>query len=87
MHAERKKLSVPQVSRQFGVANGKVLAWIKTGELAAINGATKRGGRPRYLIDLAAIEAFERGRAVTPPAAPTPRSRRKTVGQNVTEFF
>ena len=63
---------------------GKVLHWIKAGELGAINAATDRNGRPRYLIDQSDIAIFEASRAVQPP---TPRIRRRPADPSVIEFF
>jgi hypothetical protein len=81
----KKKLTPPEVAKLFGVEPGKIIAWIKAGELRAINGATRRGDRPRYLIDLDDIAAFERSRAVVPPPAPVQRRRRPA--SDVVEFF
>ncbi|MDZ4784054.1 MAG: helix-turn-helix domain-containing protein [Planctomycetia bacterium] len=85
MQLTKRKFTPPEVARLFGVEPGKIIAWIRTGELRAINGATKRGQRPRYLIDVADIEAFERSRQVIPVPAASPRRKRST--ENVVEFF
>jgi excisionase family DNA binding protein len=37
----------PEIARRLGVGPEKVLAWIRSGELAAVNLATTRHGRPR----------------------------------------
>ena len=79
------KLSAPQVAQRYGIDPVKVHAWIKSGELRAINAATRRSGRPRYLIDETDLMAFEASRAVV-PSTPAPRRRRRT-GAGVTEFF
>ena len=70
----RRKITPPQYAARLGVAEEKVIAWIKSGELRAFDASTTRGGRPRYLIDESDIEAFEMARQVTPP---TPTTRRK----------
>lgn len=82
---ERVKMTPPQLARQWGVTVDKVLTWIRSGELAAIDASTRRNQRPRFLIDVSAVEAFERSRAVVPASAPAPRRRRSAAG--VTEFF
>ena len=82
--SHKTKLSPPQLAAQWGIDVAKVLTWIKAGELRAINAATTRTGRPRYLIDQADIATFEAGRAVQPPA---PRIRRRRVDPNVIQFF
>ena len=63
-----------------------ITAFIKSGELVAMNVATCRDQRPRYLIDRADIEDFEHARQVVPDSGkPAPRRRRAQPG--VTEFF
>ena len=64
---QRRTKTPPQYAREKGVAVNKVLHWIKTGQLRAFNGASDPDGKPRYLIDVADIEAFEAQRSVTPP--------------------
>lgn len=71
-----KRLTPPQVARMYGVKADKVVGWIRAGELAAFNAATKPGGRPRYLISEESLSAFESRRAIV-PAAPRCRPRRK----------
>ena len=82
----RTKLTVPQLARQWGLDPHKVITWIKSGELRAINGAKDSNScRPRFLIDVADIAAFEQAREVI-PACPPPRARRarrSTVKQYV----
>lgn len=83
--AERKKLTPPQLAAEWGLAPEKILAWIHSGELRAVNVATSlRGAKPRWLIDRADIEAFERARASSAPPAPAPRRRSKGA---VKDFF
>lgn len=62
----RKKMTVPQLARQLGVAERKVLGWIRDGELKALNLARTRNGRPRYAVDVDDLAAFERSRQVIP---------------------
>lgn len=73
---EQRKVSVPHLAKEWGIASNKITAWIKSGELKAINAATSRDQRPRYLIDRRDIEEFERSRLVVPDQ-PQPRVRRK----------
>jgi len=83
---ECKKLTPPQLARRFGVGPDKVLMWIRNGELPAINGATKPNGRPRYLIDIADVEAFEARRQVRPEKL-IPASVRHRKPPGTLEFF
>lgn len=76
----RKKKSVPVLAKEWGVSNNKITGFIKSGELRAINVATRTDQRPRYLIDLADIEAFGRSREVLPSAGPATRRLRKSAG-------
>ena len=82
---EPRKLTPPQLARRLGVGPDKVLQWIHSGELPAMNGAAKPNGRPRYLIDIEDLQAFENRRAVTPRDVVTKRS--KASSSDVKEFF
>jgi hypothetical protein len=74
------------VARRLGVGEDKVRHWIMAGELKAMNAATRANGRPRYLIDLDDLAAFERARSTPPtPTPPTPRRRRQAEG--IIAFF
>lgn len=80
-----QKLTPPQLAEQWGVSPDKIIGWIRSGELRAIDISTKRGSpRPRYLVDRRDIEAFELARAVIPPA---PRQRRRRRDPAVKEYF
>lgn len=63
---ERTTLTPPQLARRWGVSTNKVLYFIGTGELRALNLARAKSGRPRYVIDMASVEAFEHARTVRP---------------------
>ena len=48
------------VAERYGIAPEKVLEWIRSGELIAINVAQgSNGQRPRWRIAEAELEAFE----------------------------
>ena len=81
----KTKVTPPGLARRWGISDEKVLAWIESGELRAIDASTRRGGRPRYLIDEADIADFEQRRAVVsaPPAPKRPKSKQ----DDVTEYF
>jgi excisionase family DNA binding protein len=78
-------LTPPEIARSRGVSDEKVLRWITSGELKAVNLADHGSRRPRYRISPEALEAFDRGRQVIPPPKPT-RRRRKTE-EEVGEFY
>jgi len=81
------KLTPPEVGRRWGISPEKVVGWIRSGELRAINVATRRGGRPRFLIDIVDLAAFEAARAVSPPPRPASRPRRRKTSSDIIEFF
>ena len=67
----------PELASRWGISPEKVIAWIRNGELRAIDASSRRGqGRPRFLIDEADIAAFERSREVVPVVKSTRRKRR-----------
>ena len=87
MAAERTKFTVPVLAKMWGVSPSKITAFVRSGELRAINLATKLGGRPRYRIDRADIEAFERARQVVPDGGKSAPRRRRRIQPGITKFF
>jgi len=77
----------PQIAEAYGVSPDKVLGWIRSGELQAINIATRATGRrPRYVVRESDLRAFEdRRAAVAPPKLPS-RPHRPKLPQ-VRQFF
>lgn len=73
----------PEVADLLGINAGKVLAWIRSGELSAVNVAASTLGRPRWRISEADLAVFEQRRSAVAPQKARPR--RKTVG--VIQFF
>lgn len=61
------------------------MAWIRSGELVAVNLAHRNGGRPRYKIDPEELQAFLLRRQVIPPAKPIRRPRRRD--DSITRYF
>lgn len=53
-------LTPPQVARLLKVNPDKVLTWIRSGKLHAVNVTVKPGGRPRYRIAMSDLEAFRK---------------------------
>ncbi len=85
---ERTKLTPPELARLWGLSRAKVVAFIRSGELQAINVANARCSRPRYLIDREDIAVFEKARRVIPDggSSTAPRLRRKN-SSDIKEFF
>lgn len=63
-------------ARLLRVSEDKVRAWIRSGELAAINTAGPRSNKPRFVILPAAIEQFASARSAATPPRATPRKKR-----------
>ena len=78
-------LSPSDIAVSRGINVLKVLTWIKSGELKAVNVATCAGRLPRWRISPADLEAFDAARAAVPQAPVTRRARRKAG--HVVEFF
>jgi hypothetical protein len=72
-----RSLSVADVARCYRVSKDKVRAWVRRGELAAVNVAAALSGRPQLRITAEALIAFEQQRSAGPPPKP-PRRRRRT---------
>ncbi|MDB5388934.1 MAG: Helix-turn-helix domain protein [Planctomycetaceae bacterium] len=65
------------IADRYGINQSKVLTWIASGELIAINTVTRRGDKPRWKIAPSALATFEAGRSSKPPVA-TPARRQRT---------
>jgi hypothetical protein len=68
-------LTVADLARRFRVSPDKVRAFLRRGELTAVNLATNLSGRPLWRITHQSVERFERRRSSTPPAKPARRRR------------
>jgi excisionase family DNA binding protein len=79
--------SVPGIARQLAVNPSKVRAWIASGQLVAVNVAARLGGRPRWRIRAADLEAFLATRRAEPGSKPARRRRRKKQPGDLIEFF
>jgi hypothetical protein len=77
----------PEIARRYGVATSKVIDWIRSGELVALNLARRGCTRPRYSITPESLEQFERARRVIPDGGETTTRRLRRQASNVKEFF
>jgi len=77
--------TVREFAAYYRVSKSKVLRFIASGELRAVNMAGRpRDGKPRWVITPDAQAEFERGRA----AGPTPRpKRRRRLPVGFVDFF
>jgi hypothetical protein len=64
-------LTPPRLAKQLGVQADKVLSWIRSGELRAINVADRASHRPRWRISAEATEEFFRRREAVPRSVQT----------------
>ena len=84
--ANSTTLTVADVAGRYGVTESTVLAWVRSGELRAVNvGRSARARKPRWRITPAAVEAFEAARTAAPVAPASPRRRPRTA--DVVEFY
>ncbi len=80
-----RALTVREVAERYGVSEGTVLGWVKSGQLQAINvGRSMAAKKPRWRITAEALETFELVRTHSPP--PPTRRRRKRQAE-VVEFY
>lgn len=76
--------TVKSLQERYGVSEGTVLGWIKSGQLKAMNmGRTPGGKKPRWRVTQEWLDAFEQARTAT---ADAPRTRRPKPA-NVVEFY
>lgn len=79
-----RMLTPPEVGKRLGVNAEKVLGWIRSGELRAVDVSIRHGsGRPRWRISEADLEDFLRARS----AAPIPKKSRRRSTAGVREYF
>ena len=83
---KQRNLTPPIIAERLGVATAKVIGWIRSGELKAINVANRGCSKPRFSISPDALEDFERAREVIPTGDKVPCLRRKATA-GVKEFF
>lgn len=79
-------ITPPELARQRGIRPAKVLAWIRRGELEAINLASSLDGRPRWRISPEALARFDAARSSRGSARPSGRRRIATAAE-VEHFF
>jgi excisionase family DNA binding protein len=78
MHAfeEARGHTVPELARTLRVSRDKIRAWIRAGQLEAINTAAARCRKPRYVVLPHQLEAFVKRQKAGSPERPA-RARRK----------
>ena len=86
-NAKRMKLTPRQIARRWGISKDKVLNWIHSGELRAMDARSAGADRPRYLVDVKDLEDFEVKRTARSEHEPKGPTRRKKYANDVIDFF
>lgn len=80
-------LTVRAIAERYGVTEATVLAWIRSGELRAVNVGRRAGAKkPRWRVTAAALEAFEQIRSAAPIEG-TPRRKRRAADRDEGFYF
>jgi len=82
-----KWFTPPEVARERGIRLSKVLHWIHSGELEAVNHATGVLGRPRWRVSSDALEQFDLARSNRSRIAPPRPTRTRKQLTDVIPFF
>jgi excisionase family DNA binding protein len=70
---QKERLTPPEVAKRYGVSPDTVRKWIADGDLVAVSIGSK-GKRARSVVELSALEVFDKRR--TAKASPPPSRRR-----------
>jgi excisionase family DNA binding protein len=76
-------LTSDEVAKRLRVSPDKVRGWIKAGALKAINTASARCRKPRFVVTPESLAEFERKHSAAEPPKPN-RARRRPA---VKDFF
>jgi excisionase family DNA binding protein len=68
-----------ELARLLRVSPDRIRAWIRSGELGAVNTAPGRLARPRFVVLPRHLEEWERRRSAGP--APRPQRRRRRTAE------
>jgi hypothetical protein len=74
------------LARKYDCSIQKILAFIASGELRAIDISERRDKNPRWVITPEAVEAFERARSSTAATTPASAGRRMPKEQRPEGF-
>jgi hypothetical protein len=77
--ANPRGYTVRDVARYFRVGRARILTWIRSGELKALNTAAAVCGRPRFVVTPEALSDFERRRQAITPTKSAPRRTKRTL--------
>lgn len=71
MTADREYLTVPDIARMLHCRPAKIIGWIRAGRLRAVD--LSDGGRPRFRVRKADLDAYLDDRQVVPQTRPARR--------------
>jgi len=83
----KARLKVREAAEELRVDTKKIYSLIRSRKLQAIDNSNGQGKRPRYVIDRAAMERFERERTTGPTASEPTAKRRRPKKEGVTRYF
>jgi excisionase family DNA binding protein len=81
----KTRYTPPELAALLGVSPDKILGWIRSGELRAVNVAARLGGKPRWTVSTDDLRAFETRRSNEARTLDTTERRRRLTG--VIEYF
>src|SRR5262249_9227166 len=79
----KKGMTPKEAARFLRVSRSKILAWIKRGELHAVNIAAALCGKPRYVVLPHHLAEFEQRRR----AAPAPKAKRRRRAPTARDYY
>ena len=82
-----KKLTPAECGERLSVGVETIYAWIRNGELPAMNAAKKPHGRPTYRIDQTDLENFQERRRVCKTDPQSLRRRQHSRRPKVKDYF
>lgn len=80
-------LTVAQIAERFAVDRDVVVAWIKSGQLVAIDVSRAKRTLPRWRVTPEALREFEASRASVKPAKTQRTLRRAKRPADFVEYF
>ena len=85
-HALPPTFSPGELAKNLGITQDKVLNWIRSGKLEAIDVSQDQQGRPRYRIDADAIARFKAARQPAPPPKIERRKKKRSM-EGIIQFY
>ena len=80
-----ESMTPPALARRYGISVNKILGWIRSGQLEALNVASRQGGRPRWTVTPESLARFEAARS-SAATVRLPRARRQRKPTDYREY-